>query len=151
MRDPHSIKAALSQLFNDTLVQLWLGSPLKERMTIGTHSLECHGGIRDARYRNGKKYDGIHMYGPSGKKSYTESVLSILRSDGQIMSSPPSYFRRYHQTADQPQPGDKYYCPTQNTDYLKDKDVRSYAKVAKAGVYNVPTANRFSTLNQENY
>ena len=26
--DPHAIKAALAQLYNDTLVQLWLGSPI---------------------------------------------------------------------------------------------------------------------------
>ena len=149
--DPNSIKAALSQLFNDTLVQLWLGSTLKDRLSIGTHSLECHGGIRDSRYRNGKKYDGIHMFGPSGRKSYTESVLNIIKNTGNIQNSPPKYFRRFHLAADQNKPRDKYHCPTQDTDHLKDNDVRSYANVTQSNVYTVPTANRFSTLNQENY
>ena len=149
--DPNSIKAALSQLFNVTLVQLWLGSTLKDRLSIGTHSLECHGGIRDARYRYGKKYDGIHMFGPSGRKSYTESVLNIIKSNGNIKNSPPKYFRCFHQAADQNKPRDKYHCPTQDTDHQKDKDVRSYANVTQSNVYTVPTANRFSTLNQENY
>ena len=115
-KDPCAIKAALSQLFNDTLVQLWLGSPLKDRMTIGTHSLECQGGVRDARYRNGKKYDGIHLYGPSDKKSYTESVLNIIRVAGHIRISPPSYFRRFHRALNQTKPGEKYVWSTQDRD-----------------------------------
>ena len=91
------------------------------------------------------------MYGPSGKKSYTESVLNIIRGAGHIRISPPSYLRRFHRAVNQTKPGDKYYCSTQDTDYLKDKDIRTDANVTKANVYTVPTANRFSTLNQENY
>ena len=45
-----------------------------------------------------------------------------------------------------------YYCPTQETDYLNDKDVRrSYAQVVKRPSYRVPTYNRFSVFSQENY
>ena len=75
--DPHGIKAALCRLYNDTLVQLWLSSPLKDQIHIGIHSLECAGAIKEARYRLGNKYDGLHLYGPSGRKAYTESVLKI--------------------------------------------------------------------------
>ena len=91
--DPQGVKSALTQLYNDTLVQLYLASPHKERIHIGSHSLECPGGVRDARYRLGKKYDGLHLVGPSGKKSYTESVLRILRDANHVKSSPPNYFR----------------------------------------------------------
>ena len=143
-RDPASIKAALAQIFNETLVQLWLNSPLKDNITIGTHNLECHGGIRDMRYRQGGKYDGLHFWGPSGNKSYTESVLEIFRNDGLIKSSPPRYYRHYHKTEPQTKPDDKYHCPTQ--DIRQNTD----ANVASASVYTVPTNNRPSTFNLEN-
>ena len=74
------MKQALAQLFNSTLGELWLDSPDKDKIVLGLHNLECAGGIREARYRDsiGKRYDGVHMYGPSGMKAYTVSVLDIL-------------------------------------------------------------------------
>ena len=80
--DPHSLKQALSQLFNDTLAQLRLACPLKDKIFVGSHSIECSGSIREARYRHTKsgRFDGIHLYGSSGMKAYTRSVLNILRS-----------------------------------------------------------------------
>ena len=140
-RDPLLIKSDLSKLFNDTLDQLCLVSPFKDRITVGTHSLGCQGGIREARYKKGGLYDGVHMYGPSGKKSYTESILKIIRSCGYIKKSPPSYFRRFHQPINQADHNEAYFCPTQDADHHKDKDIR-YA--------NVATQNRFSSFNQEN-
>ena len=41
-----------------------------------------------------------------------------------------------------------YFCPTQETDYLNDKDVRRTS--TKTSGYTVPTHNRFSGLSQEN-
>ena len=78
--DPLSLKASL--LFNNTLTNLWMESPLKERLFIGNHNIECNGAIREARYRHTKsgRFDGIHLIGASGLKSYTRSVLSILQS-----------------------------------------------------------------------
>ena len=161
--DPKSIKEALSQLYNDTLTQLWLSSPLKNRLTIGTHTLECYGGIRESRYRLREKYDGVHLYGPSGKKSYTESVLRIVKEAGHIMSTPPSYFRMYHKTEDQTKPYTQaeYNCPTQDTDWEYDQDIRNSNKANPSdqykqngnsdAQYNVPTYNRYDTLNQGNY
>ena len=147
--DPHSLKAALSQLFNDTLVQLWLGSPLKERISIGSHSLECNGGIRDSRYRLKNRFDGIHMYGVSGRKAYTESVLKIVRDAGLINSPPPIYFRRFHMAGKHANPShdEKYNCPTEETDWMNDKDIRGRKTAFK---YAVPTSNRFAQLNQKN-
>ena len=146
--DPQSIKAALAQLFNDTLLQLWLGSSLKEKIVIGSHRLECTGGVRYARYMQGKKYDGIHMYGPAGKKAYTESVLSIIRDAGYIKYPPPQYFLRFHKSENQTKP--EYVCPTQETDYMNDKDIRGNKKANHNSQYAVPTNNRFNIFNQKN-
>ena len=151
VKDPTSVKSALSQLYNNTITQLWLEYPDKERIIIGSHDLECYGGVRDSRYRNGDKFDGIHMYGPSGKKAYTESVLNIVRNSGLMKCSPPKYFRRFHQEAIRSKLENNYQCPTQDTDYLNDKDVRSHAQAVKGPVYSVSTSNRFSRFSQENY
>ena len=68
--DPHLLKAALATLYNETLTNKWLDSPLKDRLEIGSHMLECHGAVFEARYKNAKKnlFDGVHMLGCSGKK-----------------------------------------------------------------------------------
>ena len=149
--DPSSVKSLLSKLFNATLDQLLLKSEYQDKITIGTHRLECEGGILDSRYRNKNRYDGIHMVGPSGKKAYTESVLCIIRSAGHVKNNPPRYFRRFHESVSQTKPEVTYFCPTQDTDYLNDRDVRTYAQVVRSPAYTVPTANRFSPLYQENY
>ena len=153
--DPRAVKSALSQLYNDTLVQLWLQSKHKDRLTIGTHSLECAGAIRESRYRFKNRFDGIHLYGPSGGKAYTESVLGILKSSGLVKNSPPKYFRRFHMTIEtEDNVRDKYYCPTQDTDWKNDKDIRPYKQRYQSNhyyKYEVPTSNRFACLNQGNY
>ena len=77
--DPQAIKVELSKLYNKTLDQQWRNCPIKNRIMIGHHSLDCSGGVRDSRYRVNNKFDGVHLYGPSGRKSYTESVLKIIR------------------------------------------------------------------------
>ena len=150
--DPHSVKAALSQLYNDTIVQLWLSSPLKSKISIGSHSLECSGGIRDSRYRKGKLFEGIHMYGPSGRKAYTESVLKIIRNAGHVLSSPPVYFHNYHKTEIQSgsPPQENYTCPTQDSDWQNDKDIRYKRNINSTFQYSVPTFKRFTNLNQQN-
>ena len=127
-----------------------MNSPLKDKMKLGNHKLECTGGVREARYRSGRKYDGVHMYGPSGRKSYTESVLMILRSAGLIKISPPSYFHRYHDNNINTSSQETYYCPTQETDYLNDRDIR-VKNYQSRYQYSIPTANRFSHFNQGNY
>ena len=153
--DPRAVKNALSQLYNDTLVQLWLGSKHKDRLTIGTHSLECVGAIREARFRLKNMFDGIHLYGPSGRKAYTESVLGILKTSGLVKNSPPKYFRRFHMTSEtKSNVADKFYCPTQDTDWKNDRDIRTYKPKSQSSnhyKYEIPTSNRFSCLDQGNY
>ena len=159
--DPQGLKAALSQLYNNSIMQQWLSSPLKDRITVGTHERECAGGVRDSRYRQGTRYDGIHMLGPSGRKAYTESVLMILHNAGHIRAPPPSYYRRYHDIKTTKPPvsykitkpslsQDEYICPTQDTDYLNDRDIR-IQKQHYQSRYTIPTSNRFSQFNQGNY
>ena len=84
--DPLAIKPALSQLFNNTLAEQWINSPLKERIFVGTHNIDCTGAIQAARYKHTKsgRFDGIHLYGSSGGKAYTKSMLNILRSAGMV-------------------------------------------------------------------
>ena len=106
--------------------------------------------MRESRYKLGNKFDGIHMHGQSGKKAYTESVLMILAETECIKIAPPRYFRRYHDLVQQ-RTGEEYYCPTQDTDWMNDKDIRYKHTPNPSFVYTVPTTNRFSTLNQGNY
>ena len=56
-------------------------SPAKDRIFVGNHNIECSGAIKESRYRHTKsgKYDGLHMYGASGQKFFTLSVLNILQ------------------------------------------------------------------------
>ena len=80
--DPLSMKQALSHLFNNTLTKLWVSCPLKDKIYIGTHNIDCAGAIQSARYRHTKtgRFDGVHLFGSSGSKAYINSVLSILKS-----------------------------------------------------------------------
>ena len=79
--DPMGLKATLSMLFNSTITSLWMDSA-DERIFIGSHNIECTGAIRESRYRHTKsgKFDGIHLYGSSGMKAFTLSVLNILKA-----------------------------------------------------------------------
>ena len=150
--DPQSIKAALTQIYNDTLLKLWIESPIKDKIHIGSHSLECTGGVKKARYMLGSKYDGLHMYGPSGQKAYTESVLKILRDVGFVRYDPPKYFHAYHEKQEQAEAElstqDRFICPTQEVDYLRDRDVR---RTQTYHHYSVSTSNRFNVFNQKNW
>ena len=80
--DPLALKPTLSLLFNNTLTDLWMVSPAKDRIFVGNHNIECTGAIKESRYRHTKsgKYDGIHLFGSSGQKAYTLSVLNILQA-----------------------------------------------------------------------
>jgi hypothetical protein len=61
--DPLGLKPALSQLFNNTLVDRWLSSPLKNKIFIGSHNIDCSVAIQAARYRHTKtgRFDGVHL------------------------------------------------------------------------------------------
>ena len=85
---PLALKPALSHLFNKTLMELWISSHMKHKIFIGSHNIDCSGAIQSARYRHTKtgKFDGVHLYGSSGSKAYTKSVLNILKFASLISS-----------------------------------------------------------------
>ena len=49
--EPLSLKPALSQLYNNTLTEEWMGSQFKDRIIIGFHNIKCSGAILQSRYR----------------------------------------------------------------------------------------------------
>ena len=71
--NPLGLKPNLAILFNTTITGLWMDSPDKEKIYIGCHDIECTGAIKESRYRHTKsgKYDGLHLYGSSGRKAFT--------------------------------------------------------------------------------
>ena len=90
--DPAGLKPNLAAFANSFLLELWIDSPLKHKRHIGSHTnLECSGDLRTQRFtieRTGK-YDGVHMYGTSGRVAYTDSVLNILRSSLSLSGRAP--------------------------------------------------------------
>ena len=146
--DPMSLKPALSQLFNNTLTDLWMNSEFKDRIIIGNHNIECSGAIKESRYRETKtgRFDGIHLYGSSGRKAYTNSVLNILQC-AQLTSS--EY--EYHKTCPQSRHQDR-----QNRQRSQNKHRQRFNTKSDWNVYNqqneftLPTANRFESLSSKN-
>ena len=143
--DPMGLKPTLSMLFNSTVTSLWMDSPDKDKIFIGNHDIECTGAIKESRYRETKsgKYDGIHLYGSSGRKSYTMSVLNILKA-ANITSA------EYNSL----QSGTQFLHRVQNR-----RNGRNSRQTTRPGnqkqnnaqqFYSVPTQNRFSRLPQGN-
>ena len=94
-------------------------------------------------------YDGVHLYGVSGRKAYTESVLNILRKAGLIKTSPPPYYRRYHNLVTQSNQdtlNSEYVCPTQDTDWLNDRDTRYNRRKIKYKTELMPVRVSFCSL-----
>ena len=150
--DPLSLKPALAQLFNNTLAESWLESPMKDRIIIGIHNLECTGGVKQARYRNLKyrKYDGVHLYGPSGRKAYSVSVLNILKTANlldeteRIIHSGQEFYKDLINF--QYQKMKKYLFNSRPIhDAVNDRDIRQ--QKYQDNRYTVPTSNLFSHLN----
>ena len=56
----------------------------KDKVTVGSHNLDCDGGKRASMYGDHKKthIDMIHMRGSSGLVAYTRSVAAILARAG---------------------------------------------------------------------
>ena len=80
--DPHAVRPNLAKLANIALGQLWLNSSLKDKIVIGRHNLETPG-VGPKHYQRYQsrytgRYDGVHLYGQTGYKDYTNSVKSIL-------------------------------------------------------------------------
>ena len=87
--DPEKLKSNLATFANSYFLELWLDSPMKNKMFIGSHTLDCSGDTRHRRYTDERtnRYDGVHLYGTAGKTAYTESVINILLSSFQTKNS----------------------------------------------------------------
>ena len=134
--DPTSLKPNLARLANATLGGMWINSPLKDRIVIGQHSLESSGSgaAHFERYQGrGGKYDGVHLYGKTGSRDYTNSVMTILS-----MAVP-----RY--------PGPEYGTARPDVDDHSSCPQAQYQRRMKNSQYLVETRNRFDLLNQGNW
>ena len=157
------IRSKLAQLANSTLNQLWSLSTLKSKISIEHHSLESAGMGPSylARYKdmlNGK-YDGVHLYGRTGVRDYTDSVRSILMVslsvDTPAQSVPWSVSgSRYddHTSCEQAQ---YQWRQTQNRHKNRHTNIASNKRYVTQPSYiqlykSVPTQNRFSVFNQGN-
>ena len=142
--DPLSIKQALSQIYNNTLTDLWIKSSLKDKIFVGNHDLECSGGIRQSRYKNvlTGAFDGIHLYGSSGGKFYTLSALNILKQGGLVKKD------YEHNNCEQAKyQSNQRGFRKKTTLWPVDKDVRKPGRqVVYTEAYSIPLKNRFASL-----
>ena len=155
--DPLLLKPVLAQLFNNTLMESWMNSKFKAKLMIGIHNLECSGGVKEARFRDlkNRKHDGLHMYGPSGRKAYTISVLDILKN----ADIPDHMDGRTAEDFYKNQLNIKYQKGKTNMNYrtsrpysANDKDIRQNNQrnrqtETQGQRYSVPTSNIFDHLN----
>ena len=130
---------------------------------IGNHNLDCSGGVKEARFRDlkNRKYDGLHMYGPSGKKAYTVSVLDILKNAGTVQmngQTATKFFRSQLKFEHQKRKTSKQFRASRvQPASANDQDIRqnnqkkqfrqSEAQQFHGQRYSVPTSNRFEHLN----
>ena len=144
--DPLQIKPALSEIYNNKLSELWLHSALKQKIFVGSHDrIACTGGIREARYRctQSGRFDGVHLYGPSGMKTYTNSVLEILKNAAIIPNDcPPCPQFQYQDRSSVSSQARQCYS------WVQDKDVRR--KNTRPGTNKKPFLN-VARLNQNQY
>ena len=136
--DPMGLKPILASFANSYFLELWLDSPMKNKIVIGSHSLECADNEKERRYtdeRNGR-WDGVHLYGRAGKAAYTDSVLNILVSS--IQPQNPTKQKRASQTKND----NHTSCPQTK---FKSKQKKLYSSAVR-GNSGVKTQNRFSPL-----
>ena len=147
--DPMGLKAALSQLFNNTLTECWMECAVKEKLFIGNHNIDCTGSIRESRYRETKsgKWDGIHLFGASGQKFYTLSVLNVLKaanmtsSDYNFHQSCPQFQNQSRQRRSNNQRTGRQTSSTQT-----QTSTGSQARGSPHTGNPVPTFSRFNVL-----
>ena len=135
--DPLSLKSSLSILFNNTLTNLWMECPDRQKIVVGNHNIECSGAIRESRYRHTKtgNFDGIHLLGSSGSKAYTLSVLNILKSANVTASE-----HDFHLSCAQFQ-----YQNRKQPVMSRDRKFKGHQKKTFRNA-KVPTQNRFNRL-----
>ena len=135
-------------MFKSTLIELWISSIFRDRIEIVNHNLDCVGAVREARFRdsiNGK-FDGVNMYGPSGKKAYTISLLQALKSAAlcEERLSALEFFKKF--CKEKINLKRKRSVSVDNNDG-KVESVVNRDSVAAQEVYSIPVMNRYAPLN----
>ena len=148
--DPLSLKPALAELYNNTLTQEWMDCDIKDKIYIGNHNIDCNGAIREARYRETRtgRFDGIHLYGSSGRKAYTKSVLNILK-DAQVTTEEYNYHQDCPQYRYQHRQDRHTNYRTHNTVQQFTLPVYNRNLSNKMPVFSLPTENRFAALSRK--
>ena len=115
----------MSYQFNNDLEQFAADANLSRKVVVSNHNLECDGAVREARYKDTKsgRFNGVNLYGPSGKKAYTSSLLNILKSANLVKAQPPKYY-----------------------DELSIKPSVASRRGNRNYNYSIPTQNRFQSL-----
>ena len=131
--DPLGLKSHLAKFANSTLGQLWMTSPMKGRIMIGKHTLDCPDEAFLDRYRdeNSLKYDGVHMYGSWGRHAFSLSLKNIFKVAIREIE-PAQSVQSYHKS-----------CP-QTMYQNKQKTTKTSQHYETS--YNVPVNNKFSLL-----
>ena len=134
--DPLNLKPNLVHVFNSVIFELWMTSVYKDKIFIGHHNLQSSGSVREARFRDSiaNKYDGVHMFGPPGKKAFTISTLAILKVAG---------FWNYDLNGQQ---FFKSKSVIQHPSKQSSQNIRRSSNNVPHQ-YSVPTHNRFEALN----
>ena len=149
--NPPGLKHLLSELYNETLDKLYDECKYKDRVIMGDHDLECAGGVLQARYKDslGNRFDGVNMYGPSGGKAYTGSVMKILSSAQLVKMTPPKYHEEFdHKNCRQAryQAKQKKQLPTHKQNKHRTNQRVTKTRPEQGYQYEIPTRNRFTTL-----
>ena len=78
--DPTGLKSELANYANLSLANLWHNSAMKDKITIGKHSLNTK--RTNTVYKDDRtgRYDGVHYYSSYGKEIFTRSVSGIIKS-----------------------------------------------------------------------
>ena len=141
--DPIGLKQNLANFANSYLLELWLDSPHKNKVLIGSHSLDCSKDIKNRRYTDPQsgRYDGVHMYGDVHKTVYTESVLNILLNSFQ--TQPQNCHNPAKSSQARQGDTDDYHTRCPQTVWQKQK--RPYSSVVSES-QPIQIKNRFSPL-----
>ena len=139
--DPIRLKPALAEFANSFMTELWTKSPLKDRMAIGYHSFDksvAHELLFQDMRTN--RYDGVHFYGPLGRKAYTKSVLKIVQPNVVVGLNNPLSQKSNRKPSDNiPNSEDDHkQCP--QAKYQQRKSSQAYHP-------SVQVMNRFSVFN----
>ena len=157
--DKAQLKPKLSEYANDVLREELAKCDMREKISIGSHSLPTllHQNIYGHPERRG--YDGVQPHGPDGGNFYTRSLCNILQrflnnySRGHHNHSIPGDQKPTPETSSSSSQG-KFYSPAfSNTSSPTSKTARSDSvfidmepDVIPQHFYNIPTSNFYNVL-----